>query len=256
MIVVIDGSSLARRIYHVIESEFNQEHFERIFLSKIKNVANFLKATHLIVSFSDYLVSERLNFNSNYFFEHDKSNDFHEQEQLLMSALKEKGFSFSFVKGYESRDIISTIHQKLKLTKKEMIIVSTDKTLFSLIDNQTFLYDPMPRKNNKEIIDSNKFKDKYGVKAAYFSDYLVLAGIKKYGFKGVSGIGEKTAAKLINKYENINTLIVSSQEINGKLGKSLRNELSDMTKMSNEFINTFNNLDLGFSLSESRYSVL
>jgi DNA polymerase-1 len=86
---------------------------------------------------------------------------------------------------------------------------------------------------NVELINtmSNTRLDRIGVKAKFdvfpeqIVDYLALVGDTSDNIPGVTGVGNKTAAKWLNQYQNLDTLIAHAADISGKVGENLRNEM-------------------------------
>lgn len=252
MIVLFDGNSLSKRVFHILENNFDKDDFQRIFVSKVLNTAAYLKGQYLIVAFSDQENSKRKEENHTYPFNNDENMDFTSLEKLLIDGLARKGVFSVLVQGYESRDIISTLQKKITKVDRKCCIATADKPLFSLIDSNTSIYDPMP-KNNKGIINKEVFLTQYGFEPELFKGYLTLTGLKKYGLKGITGVGDKRAKELINEYKTIDNLTNSSQEIRGKLGQSLRMELPEMAEISSQVIDMYHELSLGFNLSQSKF---
>lgn len=94
--------------------------------------------------------------------------------------------------GYEADDVIATLVSKVD----SPIIVSGDKDLMQLVDDKTFIYDPMKDKEirEKEVID------KFGVPPDKVVEVLALMGDPSDNIPGVKGIGPKTASELVLKY--------------------------------------------------------
>lgn len=253
MITLVDGTSLSRRIYHMIKDNFSEDDFVKIFLSKTKEAVHYLKSNHCLVSFGDYVHSERLSINSSYIYSPSDKEILISAENIVMRELSKKGIFSVRASGYESRDIISTIHNKLLSTDKKMCIVSTETTLFSLINENTAMYNPMSRKQSNSFTYNKDFINKYGFSPYLFIDYLMLIGVKKYAISGISGVGEKKGIELIGKFGNIENIITGSQEINGKLGTTLRSEILPLIDDYKEIIKNYDNLNLGFSLSRLKF---
>ena len=73
MIVLFDGNSLSKRVFHILENNFDKDDFQRIFVSKVLNTAAYLKGQYLIVAFSDQENSKRKEENHTYPFNNDEN---------------------------------------------------------------------------------------------------------------------------------------------------------------------------------------
>jgi len=111
--------------------------------------------------------------------------------------------------GYEADDIIATYARKAEKYGLDVMIVSSDKDLTQLVDDRVNMYDGM----KNEFIDSEKVKEKWGVEPKKVLDVLSLTGDTSDNVPGVPGIGPKTAAELINKYDNLENLIEHIDDI-------------------------------------------
>ena len=110
---------------------------------------------------------------------------------------------------YEADDLIATYVDQILKKGAKVTIVSSDKDLMQLFRKDVRIFDPM---KNKFISDED-IKNKFGVKANKVIDVQALAGDSSDNVPGVPGIGVKTAAELINKYGDLETLLKSANEI-------------------------------------------
>ncbi|MBO1419793.1 5'-3' exonuclease, partial [Streptomyces sp. FH025] len=101
--------------------------------------------------------------------------------------------------GYEADDVIGTLTAR---AKGPVQIVTGDRDLFQLVDDArgiTVLY-PVKGMGNLQVTDDALLLEKYGVRGAQYADMAALRGDPSDGLPGVKGVGEKTAAQLINEY--------------------------------------------------------
>ena len=110
---------------------------------------------------------------------------------------------------YEADDLIATYVEQILDAGAKVTIVSSDKDLMQLFKKNVRIYDPMKNK----FISEEDIKNKFGVVSSKVIDVQSLAGDSSDNVPGVPGIGVKTAAELINKYGNLETLLESANEI-------------------------------------------
>ncbi len=120
------------------------------------------------------------------------------------------------LQGYEADDIIAALARKC--TDREVIVVSGDKDLLQLLNGNIRIWDPM----KDEVIDSDVFRERYGIEPWQWRDVLALAGDTSDNIPGIPGVGIKTAIKLIKKYGSIKELLKNLDSIKGKLGERLQ----------------------------------
>ncbi len=110
---------------------------------------------------------------------------------------------------YEADDLIATYTDMILKVGAKVTIVSSDKDLMQLYKKGVRIYDPMKNK----FINDEDIQKKFGVTANKVVDVQALAGDSSDNVPGVPGIGIKTAAELINKYGDLETLLKSASEI-------------------------------------------
>jgi len=110
---------------------------------------------------------------------------------------------------YEADDLIATYVDQILKKGAKVTIVSSDKDLMQLFRKNVRIFDPMKNK----FISEEDVKNKFGVDPTKVIDVQALAGDSSDNVPGVPGIGVKTAAELINKYGNLETLLKSTKEI-------------------------------------------
>jgi DNA polymerase-1 len=102
------------------------------------------------------------------------------------------------------------------------VVVSSDKDLMALV-GPARMYDPMKR----AWIAAADVEARFGVRPEQVSDLLTLAGDPIDGIRGVEGIGQKTAAKLLTQYGDLPGLVDHAAEVGGKRGLALRAAIAD-----------------------------
>ncbi len=116
---------------------------------------------------------------------------------------------------YEADDLIATYAKQIINAGAKVTIISSDKDLMQLVSGNVRLFDPMKSK----VIGEKEVHEKFGVKPKQVIDVQSLAGDSSDNIPGVPGIGIKTAAELINKYKNLETLLKKAGEIPQKKRK-------------------------------------
>ncbi len=128
--------------------------------------------------------------------------------------------------GYEADDLIATYSKIASEKGANTIIISGDKDLMQLINNNVRMYDPMPGK--ERFIDINGVQDKFGVTPDKVVDVQALAGDSTDNIPGVPGIGVKIASELINEYQSLENLLSNAGDIKqNKRRENLINHAED-----------------------------
>lgn len=111
--------------------------------------------------------------------------------------------------GFEADDIIATIAKKSAREGYEVLIVSSDKDLMQLVDDNICMYDAMKNR----LIREDEVIEKFMVKPNKVLDILALMGDSSDNIPGVRGIGPKTAAELINEYGSLEGIFENLDKI-------------------------------------------
>jgi DNA polymerase-1 len=168
------------------------------------------KPTHFAVIFD----SAKKNFRNDIYADY-KANrsetpeDLAPQFEYIRKAVK--AFSLPSIEliNYEADDLIATYAKQIVKAGAKVTVISSDKDFMQLVTDKVRLYDPMKNK----ILGDNEVFEKFGVKPNQVIDVQSLAGDTSDNIPGVPGIGVKTAAELINKYNTLDILLKNINEI-------------------------------------------
>ena len=135
------------------------------------------------------------------------------------------------VDGFEADDIIGTVATRFGADGIDTFMLTPDKDYGQLIGPNVFMYRPR-HGGGYEILGEKEVGEKYGIPTpAQVIDLLALMGDSADNFPGCPGVGEKTAAKLINQFGSIDNMLQHTDEIKGKLREKVENAVEDI-KMS------------------------
>jgi DNA polymerase-1 len=124
------------------------------------------------------------------------------------------------IEGDEADDIIATLAMQAANTGRDVLIASTDKDFMQIVGPRIRLL----RGDSKEtvIVDPAGVKARFGVTPAQMVDFLSLLGDSVDNIPGAPGVGEKTAAQLLQDYGTLKNLLARASEIvKPKLRESL-----------------------------------
>ena len=139
-----------------------------------------------------------------------------EQFEMAKELIRAFGIPLLESDDYEADDIIGTLaHRSLENNWKARII-SGDKDLLQLIDENVLMLLVRKGMTDLEAIDIPTFEEMYGVSPSVFVDVKALMGDSSDNIPGVPGVGEKTALKLIQEYGTLQGVYDHIDEISGK----------------------------------------
>jgi DNA polymerase-1 len=197
------------------------------------------KPTHFAVIFD----SARKNFRNDIYSEY-KANRTEAPDDLVpqFEYIRKSVLAFNLpsieLLNYEADDLIATYAKKITDAGAKVTVISSDKDLMQLVSDKIRLYDPMKSK----VIGEKEVLEKFGVKPSQVIDVQSLAGDSSDNVPGVPGIGVKTAAELINKYKDLDTLLKNASEIPQNKRRETLLENKDKALLSRKLVTLKNDV--------------
>lgn len=148
------------------------------------------------------------------------------QVPIIEAALDAFGIARVGVAGYEADDVIGTLTTR---ATGPVDIVTGDRDLYQLVDDakrRRVLY-PLKGVGSLQVTDEAWLREKYGVDGPGYADLALLRGDPSDGLPGVPGIGEKTAAKLLDAYGDLAGIIAAIDDPKAKLTPTQRKRLDE-----------------------------
>lgn len=170
------------------------------------------------------------------------------QLPLIKQLIAAYGIASYELEGYEADDIIATLSKKAKEKKMPVTIVSSDKDMLQLADENTVIFSPY--KDEGVTYDYQEVVNRFGVEPKSIVDIVALMGDGVDNIPGVPGIGEKTAVELIKTFGSLEKLLGHCEAIKKpKLRESICAHI-DMIKLNRELALLDSHMDLEFELDK------
>lgn len=224
--LIIDGDSFIHRAYHGYKNDrFSTEKNFLIkgFMTMITKEINERKPEYLAVVLDFQGDSFRKEIYPEYKANRPpKTKEFLKQVEEIHIYVKASGLPYFCEKGVEGDDVIGYLAKKAQLKKWKTTILTGDKDIAQIIDENTRLVDT----RFKREINIKNLNESFGVnKPEEIIDLLALQGDKADNILGLEGCGEKTALKIINDFGSIDNLIEAPAEnIYSSIRKTARSE--------------------------------
>lgn len=174
-------------------------------------------------------------------------DDLQLQIEPLYAIVRGLGLPLIIHPGVEADDVIGTLAAKAVQQHLPVLISTGDKDFAQLVCKQITLVNTMTNTR----LDHQGVIDKFGVTPEKITDYLSLMGDTVDNVPGIPNVGPKTAAKWLNLYGNLESLIKNADEIKGKVGENLRAHL-DKLPLSRQLVTIKTDVDLEFDLEKFR----
>ena len=154
------------------------------------------------------------------------------QLPIAIELIEKMGFKSASKVGFEADDIIASLSVDAKKYGLDVRIVSHDKDLYQLIDDNISMFDPI----KKKTITKEDCFIKYGVYPKQFADYQSLLGDSVDNIPGVKGIGAKTAQALIQQFGSLDNIYKNIENIEKPRWKNLLIDGKDMAYISKQLV--------------------
>ncbi|HUP10695.1 MAG TPA: DNA polymerase I, partial [Niastella sp.] len=230
-VFLLDALALIFRAYYAlirnprITSKGKNTNAQFGFINTLLDLINNQKPTHMAVCFDTQAPTERHTEFSDY-----KANR-QEAPEDLMAAIPDikkiiRGFNIPVleVDGFEADDVIGTLSKKGSAAGYQVFMVTPDKDYGQLVDGNVKIYKPGYQGGDAEILGAKEVCEKWNIKEVHqVVDILGLMGDAVDNIPGIAGVGEKTAAKLLNEYGTLENVLENADKIKGALGEKVRN---------------------------------
>jgi len=151
-------------------------------------------------------------------------DDLRSQVGPILDAIKSMGLPLLQIEGVEADDVIGTLCAEAAASGKNVLVSTGDKDLVQLVNDNVTLINTM----NDSVLDRDGVKAKFDVYPEQIVDYLALVGDTSDNIPGVPKVGAKTAAKWLNQYDSAAGIIEHADDIKGKVGESLRDNIEQL----------------------------
>lgn len=232
--MLIDGNAMVHRGYHAVPPLTNKagEHtnavygFTMILLRAIKE----LKPTHIACSFDLAGPTFRDEMYSDYKATRVKGDDeLYSQFPRVKEVVRSLNIPIFEIAGYEADDVLGTLATHICGEQDgdcEVMIVTGDLDSLQLVNDCVKIYTLRKGINDTAVYDISAVKERFGLTPLQMIDYKSLRGDPSDNIKGVKGIGEKTASKLIQDFESLDNLY--KQISVGKIGDKIKPRILKM----------------------------
>ena len=236
-VLIIDGHSMAFRAFYALPPDnfmtATGQHTNAVygFVSMLTRLLETERPTHVAVAFDVSRHSFRTEEYPDYKGTRDATpEEFKGQVELIREVLDAMGIVSLSREGFEADDILATLAYRAGHEGATVLVVSGDRDSFQTVtENVTVLYPGMGpgdlRRMTPEAVEA-----KYGVPPHRYPEIAAIVGETSDNLPGVPGVGPKTAAQWINKYDGLDNLLARADEIGGKRGAALREHMDDVVR--------------------------
>ena len=255
-LILIDGHALAFRQYFALErtsmKNSNNEPTWAVygFFKAIFDLVAKIKPDYIAVAFDVGRQTCRVEKYQEYKAQRDAMPDtLRSQIGLIVEGLNAFDIPIYTKEGFEADDVIGTISKIASDDGNKTLILTGDQDSFQLIDKEGLVKVLIPFKGDLLEYDWNKVYAKLGVYPNQVIDYKGLRGDTSDNIPGIKGIGEKTAQKLLSRYNNLEEILADCDNIPEKAIKEKICTQKELAILSKDLATIIRNVDINFDIS-------
>ncbi len=234
-LLLIDGHSMAYRAFYALPKENFRtgtgQHTNAVFgfTSMLINLLRDEAPTHLAVAFD----VSRKTFRTETFPDYKATrsatpDEFRGQVTLIEEVLAALAIPSLKLGNYEADDIIATLTTGAVAKGFDVLICTGDRDALQLVSDQVTVLYPVKGVSELTRYTPESVLAKYGVTPIQYPDFAALRGDPSDNLPKIPGVGEKTVTKWIQQFGSLNDLIDRVDEVKGKAGDALRENLANV----------------------------
>jgi DNA polymerase-1 len=229
-IAVVDGNSLLHRAFHALPETMTAPDGRPTnaafgFISMLLKLVADMRPDALIVAFDRGKPAFRIEALAQYKVHRPPTADaLRAQFPMVKELLVALNVPIVEVEGWEGDDILGTLARRGEASGARVLLVTGDRDAFQLVSDRVQVVTTRKGITDIAVMGPAEVEERYGVTPAQVPDYLGLKGDTSDNIPGVPGVGEKTAAKLLQEYKTLESILNAAEkgEVKGKVGESLR----------------------------------
>lgn len=253
-LVLIDGNAIIHRAYHALPVTLTDRMNEPInavygFTSILLRVIQELRPTHIAVAFDTPEPT----------FRHQEYKEYQAQRAEADEELKGqfskvrdvvKAFNIPIFErvGFEADDLIGSVAAQ-RDHFDEILIITGDRDILQLVTDKVHLFMPTQGLSEGKIYKMEETIERMGVKPTQIVDYKALVGDPSDNYKGVAGIGPKTAERLLSEYETLENIYKHIDELPKATADKLKLN-KDSAYQSQRLAKIVTDLDINFDVEK------
>jgi DNA polymerase I len=155
------------------------------------------------------------------------------------------------VPGYEADDVIATLARRAREQGIEVMAVTGDRDALQLVEPGVRVMTTSRGITDTRVYDRDAVLDRYGIPPELVPDFIGLKGDTSDNIPGVPGIGDKTAAELLQRFGDLETVLSSIDEISGKKRKENLADHAEDARVSKRLATAIRDVDVDIDLEDT-----
>jgi DNA polymerase-1 len=173
-----------------------------------------------------------------------------EQWPHLAPLAEAFGFRNVSVEGYEADDVIASMAKDASAQGIPVMIVSGDRDVYQLVGDGIRVMTTSRGVTETKVYDRNGVVERYGVPPELVADFIGLKGDTSDNIPGVPGIGDKTAAELLQRFGSLEEVLAHVEEISGAKRKQNLTEHADDARVSKQLATMVEDVEVPIAIAD------
>ncbi|MDP2278070.1 MAG: DNA polymerase I [Nitrospirota bacterium] len=250
---LIDGNSYVYRAFYAIKGLTNSKGFPTNaiygFTTTLLKIIREKKPDGVAVFFDTPELTERHRIFKEYKAHRPETpGELVQQLPRIREMIDAFNISIFEMPGYEADDLIGTVAKEAAKKRSTVFIVTADKDMLQLVDENIKIYDPV----KDRILDDEYVKEKFGLEPERVPEFMALTGDAADNIPGIKGIGEKTAKELLTTFKGLDELLSHPEMIKKERLRRLVSENADIARLSKRLATIDIAVPMDFDLRDFR----
>ncbi len=253
---LIDGNSLAYRAYYALPDSIATSRGEPTnaifgFASMLVKILTEYGPKATIVVWDAGMSGREVRYEPYKAQRKPRPDLLREQWPHLEPLVESFGYSNSRVEGYEADDVIASLAEQAARQDIDVVVVTGDRDAYQLADEGRIKIMTTSRGiTDTRVYDRDGVIERYGVAPELIPDFIGLKGDTSDNIPGVPGIGDKTAAQLLQQYGSLEEVLAHVDEISGAKRQQNLREHADLARISKELATLQRDIETGIDVAE------
>ncbi len=257
-VAVIDGNSLMHRAYHAVPPTMNAPDGTPTnavfgFMSMLIKFVEMAHPDAIVCAFDAGKPAFRTEALAQYKAQRPPMDqELRVQFPLIEDLLASMNIPVVKVDGWEGDDVLGTVSARDEELGYETLLVTGDKDAYQLASDKTRIVTTKKGITDVVVYGPDEVFERYGVTPAQFPDFLGLMGDSSDNIPGVPGVGQKTAAKLLDRFGSMDGIYENLDALKGKQLENLRDN-KDQAYLSRTVATIVRDVDFPLDLEQVRF---
>ncbi len=258
LLLLFDGNALVHRAFHALPPLTVARTGEMVnavqgFASTLLKVLNEIKPTHWAIAFDRPTPT----------FRHEKFEEYKAQrpktpDELVSQIERVHQLAEAFhipifeIDGFEADDVLGTLSHQANERGVDTIIVTGDNDVLQVVSSKTKVLAPKRTFSDTVLYDESLVQEKYGISPKQLADFKALTGDPSDNIPGIPGIGEKTAAKLLQRFGSLDELYAHINEVSPDKMRALLQQYKEQVFQNRELARIVTSVPVMLDLDSCR----